>query len=627
MSDAPTVPVTFLDAQERLARSLPGYEERPQQERLAREIEQSWQDGTILIGQAGTGVGKSLAGLIPAILRGGRVVYSTATKALQSQLMNKDLPFLDEHLGVEFRYAMLQGKSNYFCHAQAVDNAKDNPLIADTLSYFTADDDEHAVAGDWQFEMDGLRENLPVDVDNVSWGKMTISADECPRKGCAFYEVCRFESARHKAWAANVVVANHALVALDGVISAKTEGNVNLLGDFEQLIVDECHDLEGFLTNALTTRQTVATYKATTSELRHLMHLGVFQDDHVNAVEKQCLDIIVAAEVMFDAFPVGRVRHRDAVNNADPFVTLINELDVVATILGFYSEQDQWGGFPYEQFEPKVKTRYSRMCNRIDNLIGGLRSFLLRPDSEVVRLFEAEFRPGGQSVKALKVIPVRVGQWAADNLWSRVTPTLLSATALVDGKATFLIDQLGLDLTEEGPEGVTTIDVVSPFDYDRQARLYIPEHITEPNPKGRVRWEAEMLPLMEELVSISRGRALLLFTSRTQMEAAWSAFAHKLKYPARKQGDASVALLTRWFREETDSVLFATRSFFQGIDIQGESLSLVVIDKLPFPVPSDPLVQARSEDINARGGNDFADLSIPTMTLILQQAFGRLIRT
>lgn len=633
MSDAPTLiidqslPTTFSETQVVLRQALPGYEERVQQRMLAEEIERSWESETILVGQAGTGTGKSLAYLIPAILSDGRVVVTTGTKNLQAQLMDKDLPFLAEHLGVSFKFAMIQGKRNYFCHAKAVENAPGNPLISDALAQFAADDEQHEQTGiDWQ--LDGLRENLITDVDNTSWMNMTISADECPRKSCPFWQVCRFERAKAKAYAAKVVVANHALVALDGVINQQSDGHANILGAFQHLVIDECHDFEGFLTNALTKMQTLGSWVAMTKELRGMIHAVEFDDADHDPIEQLCLDMKYNAEQFFELFPVGRVRHKAAFDNAGPTTALIDALKATQTILDYYAI-DNGEGMPMDDFSVSTKARFNRMRSRLFNLQQGLSDFLLKTDAQVIRLFEEEGH-GFNRVKVLKVVPVRVDEWARDWLWSRVTPTLISATALVDGKADFLVDQLGLrDIPDDGdmPTPITVIDVGSPFDFKRQSLLYIPEHIAEPTPAKRAQWEREMLPLMEELVMISKGRALLLFTSRSQMDKAWDAFAAKIPFPARKQGDASPALLTRWFREETNSVLFATRSFFQGIDIQGESLSLVVLDKLPFPSPVDPIFEARGEDIERRGGSSFGDLSVPQMSLILQQAFGRLIRT
>ena len=608
MSQPAPAPTSFAEAQAVLAATLPNYERRAEQEALASSIERSWSDGSILVGQAGTGTGKSLAALIPAILSGERTVYSTATKALQSQIVGKDLPFLAEHLGVPFRYAMLQGRSNYFCHLQATQEASGNPLVAEVLGHFNADDEDEGPG--WP-RLNGLREDTPVLVDNKSWSSMTISADECPRKKCPFYSVCRFQEAKSKADQAQVVVANHMLVALDGVVREQSSGYANVLGEYEHIIIDECHELAEYIAMALSTQQSMGTWKAYGTELRSIFRSGEFEPSDLEAAEAYANDAIVAASTFFDTFEEGRVRHGTAVTNADVVTPLIDILASVSEMLAGYDEIEDKG----------LRARVNRLTSRTDGLHKSLVSFLLSPDSETVRLFEKSFH-GNTSTKVLRVILVRVGDWAKEWLWEACVPTMISATVLIDGRPDFIVDQLGLDCAP-----VSTIDVGSPFDFNRQSRLYVPAHICEPTPAKRLQWEAQMMPLIEEMVKISEGRALLLFTSNKQMQTAWDSFASRIPYPCRKQGDASTALLTTWFREETHSVLFATRSFFTGIDIQGESLSLVVIDKLPFPVPTDPVFEARSEDVERRGKNSFADLTIPMMTLVLQQAFGRLIRT
>lgn len=606
------VPRTFTEATEALRETLPGYEDRPEQVLLAEAIEAAWRDGTILVGQAGTGTGKSLAALIPSILSGERTVYSTATKALQSQIVGKDLPFLAENLGVDFTYAMLQGRSNYVCHQRASENTAGNPVIADVMEVLTRDDE----ATDGQdFSIEGLRDTIPVEIDNSSWRSMTIStADECLGKSCVYYSVCRFAAAKGKAASANVVVANHALVAIDGQVRMQTDGLVDLLGNYDHLIVDECHELEEYVTSALEHRQTVRSYNSLAGEVRSLFRAETFGDDVASKVVGLADDIAVAANTFFTHFEAGRVRHRMAVDA----MSVVEALMV--PLLGL---RDCFEESPAENFDDRTKARMRRAYSRLNNLLECLQKFVLSPDNEIVRLFEED---GRGNPLALRVVPVTIAEWCREALWSRTLPTLISATVLVDGKADYVANRLGF--TEELETNmVDIVDVGSPFDFDRQSRLYIPEHISPPTPKLREKWQAEMHPLIEEMVRVSEGRALLLFTSRRQMDAAWADFAHRIPHPTRKQGDLPNAVLTNWFREETHSVLFATRSFFTGIDIQGESLSLVVIDKLPFPVPTDPVFEARSEDVERRGGNSFSDLTIPMMSLTLQQAFGRLIRT
>ncbi len=313
----------------------------------------------------------------------------------------------------------------------------------------------------------------------------------------------------------------------------------------------------------------------------------------------------------------GRLRHKWFVDRAEDFLEVIRLAnEAIALLNSSFERVASHGDVPR-----KTAAAYRRMISRSRKIAATFQALLLTPDKDVVRFTEDDERSG----RILKMLPVRVGPWLAEYLWPECTPILLSATLFVDGSADYAIDRYGLDMTERE---VRMIDSGTPFDYDSQLTLYVPSHIAEPTPKNKVQWTEEMIPLVIELVKASRGRALILFTSAAQMREVHRRVApHIDQYPIRKQGDDTTAALTRWFRETVDGVLFATRTFFTGIDIQGESLSLVVIDKLPFPVPTDPVVEARCEDIESRGKSSFSEYTVPIMALTLLQAHGRLIRT
>jgi ATP-dependent DNA helicase DinG len=590
-------PRTFREATSVLADRLPGYEARPEQEKLATAIEDSWADRSILVGQAGTGTGKSLAALIPAVLSGDRVVYSTGTKALQSQIMDKDLPFLAEHLGVDFTYAMLQGIGNYFCMSEASQQLQSDPLVKRAWDEFEAD-----TAG----ELSGLRDSLSFEIDKKSWSYATTSSDNCTRKKCPFYEGCYFMRAKNKAMAADVVVVNHALVALDGRIFEKARDHF-ILGHYAHLVLDEAHEFEEFVTMALTVRMNEGTFVALNNDL--LSFARRYDNEEIT---QDSLTLVPGAQSLFRVLEEGRIKQADAMQHSDIVMALMTPLGRIFEALEKYSKSD---------FEtPKEQSNFTRLHQRVQNLVQGLGDFLLSNDQDNVRFIEITH--GRKYPKSLEIVPVTVAPWLRANLWQEVAPTLISATLLVNGKADYIVRRLGLDTAP-----VVTVDVGTPFDYQTNSQLYIPQHIVPPAGKDREKWEQDIIPLMRQLVEASGGRALLLFTSNSAMNKTFEILSPQLNFDCKRQGDLPNEALTRWFREEETSVLFATRSFFTGIDIQGDSLSMVIIDKLPFPVPTEPVFEARCEEVERRGGQSFMEMSVPIMTLILQQAAGRLIRT
>lgn len=608
---APTL-TTFAQATERLKDSLPGYEERPEQTRLATAIEQSLEDGSILLAQAGTGTGKSLASLIPAILSGGTAVYSTASKALQSQIVDKDLPFLQEHLGVSFKYAMLQGRKNYLCRERLY-NA-DNLDPADRTTLIEAMEASDSLPVDEQVA--GLRDDFPA-VESAVWSSVTVGSDDCLGKECPFFQECYVTKAKQAAAEANVIVVNHALLMSDAYVRSQTGGDVSILPPYDSLIVDEAHELEEYATSALGRDFRPNSVPKFAADFTGLLR----REDIERLEEAEALRNTMTARNGDLFFQIekedGRLRHRWFVDRADSFFAVI---ETVAQAVQLLNDSMESLLSENPSLPRKTINKYRRMISRGNNLIATIRSLVMLTDSEVVRFTERDDRFG----MVLRSLPVRVGPWLAENLWPECSPVLLSATLFVDGSADYAIDRYGLDLAERE---VRMIDSGTPFDYDQQLTLYVPSHIPEPTPKNKIQWTEEMIPLVIELVKASRGRALVLFTSAAQMREVHRRVAPYIDFPVKKQGDDSTPALTRWFRETTEGVLFATRTFFTGIDIQGESLSLVIIDKLPFPVPTDPVIEARSEEIEARGKSPFSEYTVPIMALTLLQAHGRLIRT
>ena len=449
-------PRTWTEATEILRSSLPNYEERPQQTRLAEAIEVALEDGTPLIGQAGTGTGKSLAGLVPMILSGRQSYYSTGTKALQAQIMDKDLPFLREHLGINFRYAMLQGRSNYVCHAQLMANLDDSDT-REVREAIAADDE----ANPQNFEIT-TRESLPFETDDRTWRKVSISSDNCLRSDCPFYETtCRAQYSKAVAQTSQVVVVNHALVATDAKLHADTGGEVGLLGAIDNMIIDEAHELEQYVVGALEARLTLGTFRALSAFLRSSART---LDMDVDGLDPMLDEMLTAATIMWDALPEdGRIRHAAIISMIDQIQPLLDSLRPVA---------EMFADVVADMLESRRQTIALNMSKRrLANLQARLSDFVLKRDSEVVRYVKNE-----DDTKVLFVTPIEVGEWMRENMWSRYTPVMMSATILVAGEANFIAKATGVDRP-------TVIDVGSPFDFRANSRLYVPSTI--PNPFGQ----------------------------------------------------------------------------------------------------------------------------------------------
>ena len=603
------VPTNYTEAMVRLKSRVSTMEDRPQQDLAALAIERTLASGGQLVCQGGTGVGKSNAALIPAIVSGKRVIYATATKILQSQIYEKDLPFLAEHLGIDFDFATLKGWSSYVCHA-ALAECDDAALRSKVLADLDADPNHI-----------GDRESFGFEIEGRSWSKLSISSPECPgRSSCPFGEVCKPQAARDRAVAADVVVVNHSILATDALVQDMTGGAFSLIGAADALIVDEAHELEEFVSSVLGEEFSASSVHHLVGQARGLARRMAREEKGSDATTA----LAIAANEFFDQLPEGRLRQSDVVANSQPYEDLFAAYVTLKTWLLDDDTLDALSKVP-EADRRKARALRERLVKICSNKIDALSQIMLSDDVEVVRYVEKQIRRfKGQVVETriLKMTPVSIAPWAQRALWPLYeTAVLISATVLVDGSADFITSRTGLT-------SPSVLDAGTPFDYKRQAVLYVPSHISEPSGKTRAQWEAQAVEVTKMLVENSGGGALLLFTSNKQLDDSWNRLSHRLPFECRRQGgEMTNASLMKWFREERDGVLFATRSFFTGASFEGDTCRLVVIDKLPFPVPTEPVFEARCEEIKRRGGSDFNELTIPMMTLPLQQGFGRLIRT
>jgi ATP-dependent DNA helicase DinG len=614
MTSTQTAPKTFAEAEVVLAQTLPGYESRPPQQRMAAFVEGVLANDEHGFAEAGCGTGKSLGAMIPAILSGKRVIVATATIALMEQYANKDVPFLEEHLGVPFTWALLKGRSNYFCRAKAVDpkNYMDANLLADLNAELDANP-EHT----------GDREHFVTPVTKEQFSGVSMSSADCPgRRECPFGDVCFAEAAKAKAKDSQVVITNTAMLITDLKVRESTDGGGSMLGDFEAVIIDEAHELE-----EITTSQLEETFRPSNT-LRLLKDVITWVSLHGGSVKAEN-DVTSATNTITAILPDPK---RDRRRLAHKFFLEEHGEEFFAMIEALKALREDVLSTTVKHGDSKKETAKRQMLlTRIGNQIRRYTSLLMSDDTQVVRWVENEEVLRQGNVKTLHFAPVHVGAFLDQWLWNGYdangdyvsrAAVLVSATMSTGGNFNFIKERLGL-------QDAKTMNVGTPFNYRNQAMLFVPASDL-PTPKEPA-WMTYANVATRELINHSGGGALLLFTSRTAMTQAVS----ELRGPLEASGltvlvqglSGSNKEIAKTFAEDTHSVLFALKSFFTGVDIQGDSLRLVIINKMPFPVPSEPVFQARGDMLKRQGKNDFNDLSIPMMTLTLQQGFGRLIRT
>jgi ATP-dependent DNA helicase DinG len=557
---------------ERLESILPGYEHRPEQLALAAAVAQALEGEEHLLAQAGTGTGKSLGYLIPALASGRRVVVSTATKALQDQLLTKDVPLAAEALGRRVRVALLKGRQNYLCRKR-VDAAQLNGvgLLAGYDGAF-----ERLLP--WiSTTATGDRAELDEEPPTALWSELAVGPDRCLGRRCPRVQTCFAESARQQAARADLVIANHALYFADLALREGSDG-ARVLPEHDAVIFDEAHKLEETAASWLGARVTVGAVRRLTTDAAQAA-----TDAKVSLPPRAAERVERAVEVLLHAVapPSGRRRLRDLPK--EPSLVAIDELERLA--------QGAWGR----------GDELDAVARRARGLAQSITACLEPAGPELVVWSE----PG-----LLACAPADVSERLADSLWSEGPTAVLVSATLEFG---FVERRLGLEHAER-------FDAGSPFDFRSQALLYVPRRVAEPR-------EESVADEVEALCRSSRGRALVLTTSYRMLEALASRLRGRLPYTVLVQGDAPRERLLEGFRTETDSVLVATATFWQGIDVAGESLSLLVMDKLPFASPGDPLTEARCELIAERGGDWFRDYALPVATLQLRQGFGRLVRS
>lgn len=577
----------------RLARAIPGFLVRDAQIELATAIAETIFSRSILVAEAGTGTGKTFAYLVPSLLAGKKVLISTATKTLQDQLVQKDLPMLINALRLALRLQNLKGRSNYLCRYRIAMHAEEgrfiNPEIAHQILYvheklpqFTA----------------GERSELPeISEESPVWPYVTSTVDNCLGNECAFYQDCFLVKARKRALDADVVVINHHLFVADSRL--KEEGFAELLPKVEVVIFDEAHQLAEIAANAHGER-------VSTRQIRDLV------DD------------------LLREWPI-----LDLANQ--PLKQLSKQTDEVIDqlILALPKYEDRYAWTDLKRFK-SFPQAFEELAQLFEPLLNCLNSIAIEPASGLARcqerllelkvLLERFIKKDDEKIRWLECFkhslvfhatPIDIRE-CFSALLARQQSAYVFTSATLTMASSFDCFMKPLGLTN-----AKTLSLPSPFNYQQQAILYLPRGL--PDPKD-VRYYEFLLEKAIPIIQACRGRCFFLFTSHRGLKLVAERLVNTLNYPLLIQGEEAKPILLARFRQLGNAVLLGTATFWEGVDVKGEALSCVIIDKLPFANPQDPVVRGKMAYFKSRGLSGFAELSLPNAVLALKQGVGRLIR-
>jgi ATP-dependent DNA helicase DinG len=596
-SEKPTVK-NFFAKRGILSRAHPQYEHRPGQLEMAEAVSSALVEGRHLIVEAGTGTGKTLAYLVPSILSGRqtgkRIVISTGTKTLQEQLYFKDLPFLQALFADPVAACYMKGRNNYLCRQKLYD-AEREPVL-------TGLDErrEFKVIRAWEpVTQTGDRSELKDVPENSStWWKLDARSDNCAGQKCAQFERCFITERQRRANESDIIIVNHHLFFADLAVREQSPFN-SILPDYHAVIFDEAHEIEDvagqYFGMSVSNLQIQEVVKDTAAVSRRKLFA-------TPELDRALIQLGDRGEQFFRLFPQeGRQGFRDQENFLVQHEDLYRELLLALETLYVRLELVQGA---VEDTLPLVR--------RTKLIEQGLRFWLESGDPGNV--YWVERRGRGLYLQAT---PIDVSQALTTRLFDKVDSIVLtSATLAVAGEFAYTQTRLGL-------ENARTLRIESQYDYAKQVMLYVPQHLPDPR-QAEFSWRAA--DVIESVITASRGRAFVLFTSYAQMRQVHELLKSRLDYPLFLQGEGPRTALVDAFRATPGAVLFGTSSFWQGIDVQGEQLSCVIIDRLPFAVPSDPVIAARVDLIRKHGGNPFYEYQVPQAALALKQGFGRLIR-
>ena len=576
-----------------LSQAHPNYEFREGQLEMAVAVESALAEKRHLIVEAGTGTGKTLAYLVPSILSGKRIVISTGTKNLQEQLFFKDLPFLQPLFDSPLRVSYMKGRGNYVCR-QKVYDADREPVLAglEELRDFR-------LIREWESETEtGDRSELQALPENsTAWAKLNAHGDYCSGQKCRQFERCFITEMHRRAHESEIIIVNHHLFFAD--LAMRDESFGKIIPDYSAVIFDEAHEIEDvagqYFGMSVSNLQIQALVKDTSAISRRKLF-------STPDLDRSLIHLGDRAEEFFRLFPQ---EGRQGFRNQEAFLAqhevaygeLLLALDLLATRLELVQQAAD---------DTLPLHRRSKLIQQ------ALRFWM--EGGEKTYVYWVERRGRGVYLQAT---PIDVSQTLSAHLMDRVDSVILtSATLAVAGSFDYAQTRLGLQYAR-------TLSVQSTYDYADQVLFYVPPQLPDPR---RPEFAGKAADEIEGILEASRGRAFVLFTSYGQMRQVYELLKPRIDFPLFLQGEAPRTALIDEFRSTPNAVLFGTSSFWQGIDVQGDQLSCVIIDRLPFAVPSDPVIAARIEAIEENGGNAFFEYQIPQAALTLKQGFGRLIR-
>lgn len=576
-----------------LARAVEGYQPRPQQLEMAQAVALAIEQGRHLVVEAGTGTGKTFGYLVPAMQSGLRTVISTGTRTLQDQLFHRDLPTIARALGMPVPVALLKGRSNYLCRYRLARAQEQSAGERSRLGR-----ELHSI-GQWAgtTRSGDVAELAEVDEQSSVWPRVTSNAENCLGNRCPDYEGCFVVKARRAAQEAELVIVNHHLLLADQAL--KEEGFGELLPGADTVIVDEAHQLPDvaaqFFGEAVSSRQLLGLAEDALAEI-----MGAAGPRAVPAQQLEALQKAVRDQRLALGSASGRLDWEPSQAALEAAQRLDAALEELASALQVHQES---GPGPRQLVQRAVglRQRWQRLC--VETCEEGLRWWELSNRGFVLRLTPFE------------VAPTLARQIASyPSAW-----IFTSATLAVGENFEHFTGRVGL-------EQVSTLKVDSPFDFSRQALAYLPEGLPQPASPDYTR---QVMRAAAPVLEASRGRAFLLFTSHRALAEAvqwWEEHDMLPSVPRLVQGTLPRDRLLERFRGLGNAILFGTASFWEGVDVRGEALSVVVIEKLPFASPGDPVTRARIQAIEAAGGNAFRDHQLPQAVITLKQGVGRLIR-
>jgi ATP-dependent DNA helicase DinG len=580
-----------------LAKRLPTYEQRPSQLEMAEIVEEAFRQHSHALVEAGTGTGKTLAYLIPAIRSGRRVVISTATKSLQEQLFNKDVPFIQKHFAPDLKVALMKGRNNFLCR-QKVHQLDGQPMLKgiDEIEWFQQ-------IQQWEkLTETGDRAELTFLPDDSNlWSLIDARRETCTGQKCPEFPRCFLTAMRQRAQEADLIIVNHHLFFADLAIRQDDFGSI--LPEYSAVIFDEAHEIEDVASDYFGRQVSSYRFEELARDAEHVLRLLQINSTELRKVIARLRE---RSRAFFEAFPEHEGRF--------PFEP--------PERAGFLEQNREH----YDQLAQAVKRLEAELAalpSKPEELMGIARraaelrrelAFLLESNE---RNYVYWFERRGKGV-FLAATPIDVSQILRERLFQQFDTVLLtSATLAVGSRFDFLKQRLGLDAAKER--------VLPPeFDFRNQALLYIPRALPDVR---HTTFSARAAEEISRILEISEGRAFCLFTSYAQMREVHDRVSKKVSFPLLLQGTAPRTILLDRFRTTPNAVLFATSSFWQGVDVPGAQLSCVIIDRLPFAVPSDPIVAARVRALQEDGRNAFAEYQVPEAVLALKQGFGRLIRS